>query len=353
MRRRYERFLLLTTLSVGGLCGQGVEAPLEIPDDTRGARWVFSIAPRSFQKNPQLDFNVITELTAEGRSRPRPTAAEPATFVVQPGKFLALGDGVAPSLVPPAEKLQEIMIRALRVNHYVPAPEGTLTADVVVVFSYGSHALNDEDPMAELDRANTEAGALAAGEEPPPTPSNGVKGSDELLGRVLSDLAFRKDLLERAALVGGTPFANELAAVIADEVTHARSAGALGLSSGLGPFARFRERDSRTRHLVEEAFSSCYFVIATAYDYASVARQNLLPLWRTRMTVNSAGVNLTESLPPLIAAAAPFLGREMPHAAVMTRRIDRSGTVTIGEATVIGMEDPAPRSEGRPAARKD
>ncbi len=345
------RFLLLATLAVGALPVRGADSSLEIPDDTRGARWVFSIAPKSFQKNPQLDFNVITEMTAEGRSRPTPTAAQPATFVVQPGKFLTLGDGVAPSLVPPVEKLQEIMIRALRVNHYVPAPDGATTADLVVVFSYGAHALNDEDPLAELERANAEAEALAAGEDPPPTPSNGVKGSEELIGRALSDLAFRKDLLERAALIGGTPFANEFGAVIADEVVHARSAGTLGLSSGLGPFQRFRERDSRTRHLVEESFSSCYFVIATAYDYGSVARQALLPLWRTRMTVNSAGVNLIESLPPLIAAAAPFLGREMPHAAVMTRRIDRSGTVTIGEATVIGMEEAPATPAGRPASR--
>jgi hypothetical protein len=243
------------------------------------------------------------------------------------------------------------MVRALAVNHYVPAADGGPTPELVVVFSYGAHSVNDEDPMAELDRANAEAEAIAAGEDPPPTPSNGVKGSDELLGRALSDLAFRKDLLERAALIGGTPFANELAAVIADQVTHARSAGALGLSSGLGPFQRFRERDSRTRHLVEESFSSCYFVIATAYDYASVARSDRIPLWRTRMTVNSAGVNMTESLPPLIAAAAPFLGREMPNAAVMTRRIDRSGTVTIGEATVIGIENPAPSATGRPGSR--
>lgn len=59
------------------------------------------------------------------------------------------------------------------------------------------------------------------------TPANGAKGPEELLGHVLSDLTYRKDLLERAA-------------VIADQVTHARSTVALGLSSGLGPFQGFR-----------------------------------------------------------------------------------------------------------------
>ncbi|HEY0967123.1 MAG TPA: hypothetical protein VGD88_07040 [Opitutaceae bacterium] len=341
----------LLALASTGLLAQSSPDRLAIPDDTKDARWVLSLAPKAFQKNPQLDFNVITEMTGEGRKRPRPSSAQPATFVAQSGKYLALGDGVAPTLLPPVEKLQEIMIRALAVNHFLPAIEGGPTPDLVVVFSYGAHSVNDEDPLAELERANAEAEAIAAGEDPQPTPANGVKGSEELLGRALSDLTFRKDLLERAALIGGTPFANELAAVIAEQVTHARSAGALGLSSGLGPFQRFRERDSRTRHLVEESFSSCYFVIATAYDYASVARNDRIPLWRTRMTVNSAGVNMTESLPPLIAAAAPFLGREMPHAAVMTRRIDRSGTVTIGEATVIGVEPSPPSASGRPGSR--
>lgn len=335
-----KRLCALITLAASGLLAQPGPENLVIPDDTAGARWVLSLAPKSFQKNPQLDFNVITELTGEGRKRPLPTPGQPTTFVAQSGAYLALGDGVAPSLVPPVEKLQQIIVRALAVNHYVPATEDGAQPDLVIVFSYGAHSLNDEDPQAELERANAEAEALARGQEPSPTPVNGTKGSDELLPRALADLAFRKDLLERAALVGGTPFANELAEVIRDEVGHARSAGALGLSTGLGPFQRFRERDSRTRHLVEESFSSCYFVIATAYDYASVARNDRIPLWRTRMTVNSAGVNMTESLPPLIAAAAPFFGREMPVAAVMTRRIDRSGTVTIGEATVIGIENP-------------
>jgi len=66
-----------------------------------------------------------------------------------------------------------------------------------------------------------------------------------------------------------------------------------------------------------------------------MTRHQRLLLWRTKMTVDASGVNMTETLPPLIASAAPFLGRDMSETMVVTKTIPREGHVEIGTPTVV------------------
>ena len=97
-------------------------------------------------------------------------------------------------------------------------------------------------------------------------------------------------------------------------------------------------------------------MVASAYDYASVAQGKRTLLWRTNMTVNTAGVNMKETLPPLIATAAPFFGRETEGPEALQRRINRKGTVEIGNSTVVEYMDAsapvAPTAAPAPTAPK-
>jgi hypothetical protein len=113
------------------------------------------------------------------------------------------------------------------------------------------------------------------------------------------------------------------------------------------PFNLFVNANSKLFDLVEESFSSCYFVIASAYDYPAMRKGNRLLLWRTKMTVNSLGVSMTETLFPLITNAGPYFGRAMSEAATITKRISREGRVEIGTPVVV--PDSAPPEPAGPA----
>ncbi len=85
--------------------------------------------------------------------------------------------------------------------------------------------------------------------------------------------------------------------------------------------------------LVDELFSSSYFVIASAYDLNPLGRGERRLLWRTKMTVNSLGLNMAETLPSLVATAAPYIGRETREPVLLTKRLSRDGNVQIGAPT--------------------
>jgi hypothetical protein len=63
------------------------------------------------------------------------------------------------------------------------------------------------------------------------------------------------------------------------------------------------------------------------------------------MTVNSMGVNMAETVPPLIASASPYFGKETLDPVVVTKRLGHDGHVDVGVPVVV--PDSAP-----PAAKK-
>ena len=107
------------------------------------------------------------------------------------------------------------------------------------------------------------------------------------------------------------------------------------MSSLMDPVRLFKQRSVKNEFLMDQATDSCYFVVASAYDYSSVATHVKLLLWRTRMTVNSRGVSQPQSLPTLIVSAAPYFGRPMENAETLIRRVLRDARVEIGTPTVI------------------
>src|SRR5262245_28398310 len=56
------------------------------------SQWVFSLLPKSFQKNPQLDLTVITEMTELGKKLPPVSPEKPAYFVAVSSGYHPMGD---------------------------------------------------------------------------------------------------------------------------------------------------------------------------------------------------------------------------------------------------------------------
>ncbi len=296
--------------------------------ETHHSNFVFSLLPKSFQKKPRLEFNVITEMTPEGRKVAPPSPGQPIYYVAQAGKFIRTGSALTDNEhAPPRADLEQAMQRALAANGFVVGELPAHRPGLVVVFNYGSHSMDPPLPPELADEVVT----------PPQT-------AEELLPIIAHDVNLQADLIERAALIGGNAFALRLKRALIEEVANMTTNydmqpnGQLPVSPNpASPFQLFLSgKDSDlVGHLVEDAFHSCYFVVASAYDYDAMSHGQKRLLWRTKMTVDASGVNMTETLAPLIASAGPYFGRDMAEASIVEKRISREGKVEIGTATVV------------------
>ena len=332
--------LFFAAVAPGLAVDDGMPAPalagsnLRAGSAKRADDWVFSLWPKAFQKNPRLEFNVVTEFTAEGRKSPGPTRQSPAYYVAETGRpyngGLSGPDGDLDLLS--SAQLQAALRRVLGENGYREA-EGTGPAPTLaIIYQFGSYAFNPPASVAEPnpgDAADTPVG------NPSPAADPAVLERD-----------IRRALLNRALLLGGQKFA----ALVADamdrvdykamtERAFVAPEGGEDFIGSVGallpnPFERLRARSAEMERLVDELFSSSYFVVASAYDYQALAHGRRRLLWRTKMSVNSLGVNMTESLPSLIASAGPYLGRETRDPVQIAKRISREGYVEVGTPTV-------------------
>lgn len=328
--------LVVLAMTLPGIAVRAATAD-DASEPKRPSRVNFSLLPKSFQRRPALDFHVISELTAEGKKRPAPTSAQPVYYIAQPGQFTQMGDNVYAGETPPdVERLTHAMEAALASSEYRKASPNTPLPALAVVFNYGSFArfsmaIHDmQDDMMLQELGMTDAPLLRSED----------RDSDALVPILLSNKNERDEVLRRASLIGGENFARQLAKVLAEEATYRSGDDALrslGFSAptGASPFQRFRGTNANLTMLVEDSFNGCYFVIASAYDYVAMRQGKKVLLWRTKMTVNSNGISMTESLPPLVQAAGPFLGKEMTEAVTLSRTISRGGNVKLHDMHVL------------------
>jgi hypothetical protein len=259
----------------------------------------FSLLPKSFQVNPLLDMTVFTEMTADGRKLPRPTADKPVYYVAQPEGFQEEGMSIAGDVPPPPAHMDYFVRRALASSHYRSVPSPEVRPTLLIKYRWGTN--------------------------------NSVQGAES------EDFQkfFEGDTIDRARMVGGRKLVQE----IRRRSDHGSS---------------FLDDDDTFRYLQDQATNSCYFVVLLAFDYEAMMQGERRLYWRTNMTVGTEGVSLRETLPPLIASAAPFFGRETAEPAITTRALRGRGKVEVGPLTKI--DDPealdAPAAPASATAKK-
>lgn len=276
-----------------------------------GNQWVFSLLPKSLQKNPRVEMTVITEMTEAGKKLPEATPQAPAYFLAQSAGFHSLGEPSNAKAPLPAE-LEGMLKKALAANGYLPAHPPAHPASLLVVYSWGAHyALHPEE-------------------------------DDSISGEMVE-----RNILDRAGLVGGPQFAQRLQKLFdqkasLNDAIAGSPAGPLGspeLAAAqqefLDPIERFASESPKNRFIIEQAFDDVYFVVASAYDYAAAGRSERRLLWRTRMTVDAKGVAMTDTLPTLIDTAAPYFGRDLPEPETLIKRALKEGKVDVGTPRVI------------------
>ena len=71
-------------------------------------------------------------------------------------------------------------------------------------------------------------------------------------------------------------------------------------------FLEFQYRD-----ILDLTHADSYFVVLSAYDYASIGRREARLLWRVKMSTRSAGAAMADALPALLQGGAPYFGRDL------------------------------------------
>jgi len=292
-----------------------------------GAREGFDfdkLLPMAWQRRPKVRFNVYTEMTPEGRQRRAPTPEQPVRYFANPARYAETGWLVERAgNHPTAAEVEDAMRSAFQADGYKAVPSLDQRPDVVVFITYGSHAT---DPTylatpAELD-------------------SNSPDGAEELVQFLPRDPQLYRDVIDRARFVAGDKYAHELNQAI-NETLRGSWIGVAGLNNPL----KMRGGDfDRMAYLADVAFHTCYYAMASAYDFGAAQKGQKVLLWRTRMTVVAYGLDVNEAIRPLIGAGAAYLGRETPEVVVVDSRIDRKGRVIIGTPTVV--EEPHPSANG-------
>ena len=286
------------------------------------SQWVFSLLPKSLQNNPTLDLTVITEVSEEGKKLPPVSPDHPAYYLAQTAGYVQVGDSSGNQKTLSQDDIERLLKKSLAANGYLPATPPAQPPSLVVFYSWGTdNLLNPDDESHSADMV-------------------------------------ARNILDRAAMVGGAKFAREMAALFQQAAAMAmanppartdESGNAIGgnpvLDPGqmefFNPVYLYKQRNPKNEFLVDQAADDCYYVVASAYDYAAFAHQQKKLLWRTRMTVNARGITQVQSLPTLIASAAPYFGRDMLETEVIVKRA-RQGEVIIGTPTVVELPAAAP-----------
>lgn len=319
------RYLVSGVVLISSVLAQ--TAPASEPKKEKPASRVnFSIIPKAFRKNPDLDITIISELSEAGKKRPEVSVENPVYYVLHAGGYHPRGEAMSQKPMP-ATEVEKILRKALAASGYLPAT-AEHAPSVVIVYIWGSHNML--------------------------SPESAASGEQVL-----------RNVLDRAALVGGEKFAGQLgrafeeASMVADASARPIGTGAenpamgpdavsmdLGAAVGLqqmngltDPVKRFSESSSKNNFLVTQAGSNCYYVVASAFDYESVASPRKQLLWRTRMTVNSDGVAQLEAIPVMINVSAPYFGKEMAESEIITKPAVQKGRVEIGTPT---LAEPGP-----------
>lgn len=263
--------------------------------------------PRSLQKNPRLNLSVITEFTKAGKDLTQPSRSHPAYYIAVDGGMDEQGDAIAGEAPPSTQQWRRVLVSSLAASGFLPAsPQHPPT--LIIHCRYGS--FNRVSPVGggSLDDPSTE-------------------------NSLQFDPTQFKNLILKAALVGGEKFSVDL--------VRAMSTNTL---------AFFRNQDAHTDTLVDLAFDNLYFVIASAYDYNAAARGEKILLWRTKISTDSYGLTMDDTVPTLTVDAKDYFGHPTDGPLVFHPRLI-SGRVIMEEPVVRDYLDRLPPTETAPAKK--
>jgi len=244
-------------------------------------KWSFSFLPVGLQRNPQVDYAIVTEMTDEGRKLPTPSFDAPVYYISHSLGETDVGNAYGGTRPIEYALLENKLKSSLASNGYRPSdPSNPPTQVLFITWGMFNH---------------------------------GQGG----------------DLLSRAKLIGGQKFADEFAQAVREQRD---TSGSL---RGNGPLRDFEQRDDLTETLVYAIFEECYYLLVTALDLEALRQNERRILWTTKISTIARGVSFQSTLPIMIDNASYFFGRETNGPEIVRKRAYKNASVTIGEASVV------------------
>lgn len=305
--------------STSKTAGSAKETELKAAQKPKSDKWTFSMLPFGLQRNPAIDYIVITEMTEAGRKLPKPSFAKPVYYQAHSVGQHDVGDAYGGTKAITYDRLRKQLGDALASNGYRPADAEHPPTQLFII-AWGMHNKIDntiDDGSGEM----SDTGDMGGSED--------MSGSLDMTTGGMDDETIQ-NILSRAKVVGGQKFANEFARALADQLAWSTD------FESSGPMKRFTERDETTETLVYEIMNECYYFIVTSIDMETLKRgEGRKVLWTTHISTTSQGIAFEATLPNMINNGAYYFGREMESPDVIRKRAYKQGTVEIGEATVV------------------
>ena len=291
-------------------------------------KWVFSLLPVGLQKNPQVDYAIVGNVTEEGRKLPEPTFDKPVYYISHSMGQRDVGDAYGGTKPIPYDFLQKILNNSLAANGYRPA-DAEHPPTQVLFFAWGMH--NKIDTAADMDTGDDSSGSGDDG-----SGDGSADSGASTFASTAADTSTYANLLSRAKIVGGQKFADEYARALAD---------------GGNAMRIFSQRDDKTETLVYEVQNECYYLLVTAMDVEALRQNEKKVLWTTTISTISQGVSFESTLPIMVNNISYFFGRETDGAEIVRKRAYKRADVTIGDATVVEYISGSTFTSGANAAK--
>src|SRR5262245_48642526 len=99
---------LMSALTAAEPAAPAAPAPKK---EEKKSEWVFSLLPKSLQKNPRIDLTVITEMTPLGKKFPEVTPAKPVYYITQSAGFNQRGHAPGNERTLKEADLERLLVR--------------------------------------------------------------------------------------------------------------------------------------------------------------------------------------------------------------------------------------------------
>ena len=241
----------------------------------------------AFTVGGKMDMAVVAEFGVPSLAPAQPTADHPAYCVALDGGYIEAGDPIGGEKPPAASAMAQMLAAALASQHYLPATAGTAPS-LVLVYHWG-----------RLNRDSMQ---------------------------ITSSLHLQPNLLSRIALVAPLAYARRIEQDLLDR----RQPVGMHI-----PILDVTERD-----LLQLVADNRYFVVVSAYDYASVAQGAAKLAWRLKASTRSAGVGMDEALSTLLRGGAPYLGQNLPQTQFLRTPLTPEGPGATGGPTPEAFAPP-------------
>jgi len=325
-------------ISIAGTADKLMEQ-LKAAKKPKSDKWKLSLLPVGLQKNPQIDYTIVTEMTDSGKKLPTPAMDKPIYYYPHAIGQHDVGDSYGGTKDIPYDYLKKQLDNALASNGYRPVDDDHREPSQVLFFVWGMH--NRIDPMPDPDSDDSDSGDSGDGSD---ATSMSDMGGDVSMTADDSDIM---NLLGRAKTIGGQKFADEFATALSDQL---QWAGNTDYESS-GPLRRFATRDDDTEALVYEIFNDCYFLIVYSFDAEALKNNQKKLLWTTHISTTSQGVNFVQTLPIMITQGAYYFGRESDGIQIVRKNAYKSATVDMGELQVVNYLSDTTAASGTAAIK--